>query len=234
MPNMLFKLLTFVAAISLGTFLCPTSFAADGPESVNDSLSLADVQSVLFLFDCSHGMRLKVSSESQSTKMKEGKDIIFQALQILPRAMKVGLRVFGQTAAEIQEVDCRTTELVVPINTGTRDMIFNQMLRMHPAGWNPLEYSLRKSIEDFKDPDSKSALILITDGADTCGGHPAESLTSLRAERTSLPTIIVIALTKNQDSLNQLRSVAKIGRGKFYDGDTYKTFLVDLKCLYSK
>lgn len=175
---------------------------------------------IIFLVDASYSMKEKLGGEMQ--KMDAAKQVMQNALSRIPTDVNLGLRVFGQGFSNIPEYDCRQTALLVPIGQGNRRSIIERIRQVHPFGLTPLAYAIRQAAEDdFRGIQGNKTLILITDGADTCGGDPCAYIRRLPYLGIKLKVDVVgVDLKKEPAARDQLRCMAEVSGGKYYDANT--------------
>jgi len=173
---------------------------------------------ILFLVDCSFSMRDKLSGSDH--KMHAATQVLEQALARIPNDINLGLRVFGQ-GSFLPGMDCQSTALLVPLGTGNRASIITKVRNLKPFGMTPLEYAIRQAAEDdFSDCKGTKTLILITDGADTCGGDPCKFIRELPMLGIKVKVDIVGLVLKDKQGRDQLNCIAEQSGGKYYDADT--------------
>lgn len=175
---------------------------------------------ILFLLDCSYSMKDKLNGEEK--KMKAAKDVLEIALRRIPQDINVGLRVFGQGMTGVTDIDCRQTALLVPLGTHNRGSIMARVNALEPNGLTPIEYAIRQAAEDdFRGVQGPKTLILITDGADTCGGNPCEYIRTLPMRGIRLKVDVVgVDLKREPAARAQLHCIADQSGGKYSDANT--------------
>jgi Mg-chelatase subunit ChlD len=174
---------------------------------------------VLFLVDCSFSMKEKLSG-ADGAKMHAATQVLEQALARIPSDINVGLRVFGQ-GSFLPGMDCQSTALLVPLGTGNRATMITKVRNLKPFGMTPLEYAIRQAAEDdFSDSKGTKTLILITDGADTCGGDPCRFIRELPMLGIRVKVDIVGLVVRDKQGKEQLNCIAEQSGGKYYDANT--------------
>jgi hypothetical protein len=178
---------------------------------------------IMFLLDCSFSMKEKLGSE-RKPKMHAAKEVLEGAVARIPNDVNVGLRVFGQGFSGVPEIDCNQTACLVPLGTHNRNSIIARAGTLEPFGLTPLTYALRQCAEgDFRTAQGPKTIILISDGADTCGGDPCAFIALLEQAGIKLKIDIVgLALTGRSDrpAREQLNCIAERSGGKYFDANT--------------
>jgi hypothetical protein len=118
---------------------------------------LLAVPETLLLFDISDSMGEPICA---STKIDVAKEVVRRCLRDYSEKDHIGLRTFGGERSD-------STEMVIPVQWGTKDLIIETIQNLKPNGGTPLIYAIRESLLDFHhDKDGKSVL-LISDGMDS-------------------------------------------------------------------
>lgn len=192
---------------------------------------------ILILLDCSYSM--KENLERGMQKMDAAKMVLQQALARVPADVNLGLRVFGQGYTGDPSMDCKQSALLVPLGQGNRRSIIERTRQVHPYGLTPLEYALRQAAEnDLQGLNGPKTLILISDGADTCGGNPCEFIKQLPRLGIKLKVDIVgLSLKNRPDDIlarNQLNCITEQSGGKYYDANTAAQLIESISASVNK
>ncbi len=174
---------------------------------------------ILFVLDASYSMKEKLSGEM---KMTAAKEVLQNALSRIPNSVNIGLRVFGQSYSNLADIDCRQTSLLVPIGQHNRGAIIKSIRQIEPFGMTPIMFALRQAAEeDFRGVIGPKTVILITDGADTCGGDPCAYLTMLRAHGIRIKVDVVgMDLAREKAAREQLKCITAVSLGKYYEANS--------------
>ncbi len=192
---------------------------------------------ILILLDCSFSMKEKLEGNMQ--KMDAAKMVLQQALARVPSDVNLGLRVFGQGYTGDPFMDCKQSGLLVPLGQGNRRSIIERVRQVHPYGLTPLEYALRQAAEnDLTGLPGPKTLILISDGADTCGGNPCEFIKQLPRMGIKLKVDIVGLSLKNRPddvmARHQLNCITETSGGKYYDANTAAQLIESISASVNK
>ncbi|MCC7527592.1 MAG: VWA domain-containing protein [Candidatus Melainabacteria bacterium] len=192
---------------------------------------------ILILLDASFSMKEKLEGNMQ--KMDAAKMVLQQALARVPSDVNLGLRVFGQGYTGDPFMDCKQSALLVPLGQGNRRSIIERVRQVHPYGLTPLEFALRQAAEnDLAGLNGPKTLILISDGADTCGGNPCEFIKQLPRMGIKLKVDIVgLSLKHRPDDVmarHQLNCITETSGGKYYDANTAAQLIESISASVNK
>lgn len=177
------------------------------------------------LIDCSQSMKEGLGgplSPGHEEKMNAAKKVLEQTMQNIPSDVNVGLRVFGQSFTNDPYVDCQQTALLVPIGVHNRRTIVERVSQIRPFGLTPLTYALREAGNDLMEANGLKQIILISDGAETCGQDPCAMVRYLTSHGINMKIDIVALGIKRSDfnARDQLNCIANSTGGKYYDANT--------------
>jgi Ca-activated chloride channel family protein len=192
---------------------------------------------ILILLDASFSMKERLEGNMQ--KMDAAKMVLQQALARVPSDVNLGLRVFGQGYTGDPFMDCKQSALLVPLGQGNRRSIIERVRQVHPYGLTPLEFALRQAAEnDLTGLSGPKTLILISDGADTCGGNPCEFIKQLPRMGIKLKVDIVgLSLKRRPDDImarHQLNCITETSGGKYYDANTAAQLIESISASVNK
>jgi Mg-chelatase subunit ChlD len=175
------------------------------------ALSVSD-RAVELVFDASNSMWGRMEGRP---KISVAKEILRDALDMLPRDLRVALRVYGhQHPRELRH--CQDSQLLVPFEPGNRERILDAIAGFRPRGQTPLAYSLQQIAGDFGGFRGERAVVLVTDGIESCGGDPAAAAHSLQAAGTTPVHVIGFGLgSEGDEDPASLRAIAEASGGKF-------------------
>jgi Mg-chelatase subunit ChlD len=175
------------------------------------ALSISD-RAVEIVFDASNSMWGQIDGQA---KISIAKEILQDALEWLPGDLSLALRVYGhQHGRELR--NCRDSELLVPPGLGNRERIREAIAAFRPRGQTPLGYSLEQISADLADFAGERAVVLVTDGIESCGGDPAAAAGAVR-EASGAPVHVIGFGMGNAEAedLAGLRAIAEASNGKF-------------------
>lgn len=172
---------------------------------------------VELVLDSSGSMTAEVSPGV--TRIQAAKDVLNDVIEAIPEreGINVGFRVFGHEGSN-QEADreesCRSTDLIVPIEGVNKESLRNAVEGYQPVGWTPITLALQSAAEDFQ-PEAEgvtNAVVLVTDGLETCGGDPCAAAQALAQGDVGVTTYVIgFGLTAEEQAT--LQCIADAGGG---------------------
>ncbi len=155
------------------------------------------------------------------TKIEIAKEILDGALQWLPPDLNLSLRAYGHRS-DRREQDCEDTELLVATGVGNRAEIQSAIRALQPKGQTPLGYSLAQVSGDFGDFVGERAVVLVTDGLESCDGDAEAAARALQAAGPVPVHVIGFGLGSRSSDANQgtedlssLQAIADASGGRF-------------------
>ena len=140
-------------------------------------LSLSD-RAVEIVVDASRSMWGRMGAEP---KMVVAKQILEDVSYWFPEDLDLALRAYGSTSASDNK-DCRDSTLLVPFAEENREPIRRAIAGLRPLGQTPIAYALNEAARDFDAQQNDRAVVLVTDGIESCGGDPVYAAQELRAQ----------------------------------------------------
>lgn len=131
----------------------------------------------------------------------------------------VVFRTYGRNRGN----DCSDLEVVQGLSRFNRDALQALVSGLQPAvgGMTPLGASLRAAGEDLQAAEGNTAIILVTDGEESCNGDPAGEAASFVTGTDQRKVHVIGFAIDNQQAADQLRQIAESGKGLYFDaGDS--------------
>lgn len=186
--------------------LAPSAGAQEGATEVNVELIL----------DASGSMEQEIDGE---TRMQIARRVLRRVVAAIPErdGLNVGFRIYGHRGDNTQSgraVSCRSSDLQVPVLGVDKPALFAAIDAARSVGWTPLAYSLGRAGRDLPpaDPGVVNAVVLLTDGLETCDGDPCAVAGAMRGSDVAMITHVVsFALTREERDI--LGCVADEGGG---------------------
>jgi hypothetical protein len=206
-------------------------------------ISFGEIKDILLLIGISGGINKPF--ERGSTKIDLVRTSTKLILKAVDPAVNCGLRTYGGGS---QETDfnvhspllsgCKSTALAVPIGNGNRKKILKVLEDASPMGPSPLTYALNQALKgELSTLSSASAIVLITNGHDGCGGSLSRYAKEASKAGMLVQPIFVLTLVDSETNawdFTQLQDLVKVSGGKLYNMTEFDSLLHDLsKCSHS-
>ncbi|MDH3430608.1 MAG: VWA domain-containing protein [Gammaproteobacteria bacterium] len=170
-----------------------------------------DERSVEIVVDASRSMWGRMGGEP---KMAVAKQILQDVSYWFPEDLNLALRAYGSTSPS-DSADCADSTLLVPFGEQNREPIRAAIAGLRPLGQTPIAYALNQAARDFGTLQDDRALVLVTDGLESCGGDPVQAARELR-EQGIMVHLIGFGLGNAADEdAASLRAVANASGGRY-------------------
>ena len=186
--------------------------------------ALAQGKEVEIILDCSRSMLDQVEG---GKKIDVAKASIISVLSQIPVDVAVGFRVFSSSpvTGNVSE-SCKDSIQLVPIQTGSRQMLITKIMSLQANGATPIGFSLQEAAKDFsprgpppgqaaKDGEIQKTIILVSDGAETCGLDPVAVVKGLRSQGIEI-LVHAIGFDVDAQAAQQLKELADAAGGTYY------------------
>ncbi len=220
-----------VLALGMSLITPPSPAAAqDESESGADPLDAATLTvNVELILDSSGSMSEPMPGMENQSRMDAAQAAMREVIERIPErdGLNVGLRVYGHRGGNSEEDrprSCRSTELLVPMQGVAKEALLARVESTTPTGWTPLALALDAATADFAAGGESvtNAIIMVTDGEETCGGNPCQVAGALHAAEIEVTTHVVgFALTSDQQ--DAVRCIAEEGGGQLFAADDAAT-----------
>ncbi len=147
----------------------------------------------------------------------------------------VALRYYGhRVAQERKDESCKDTELVVQFVPLDKPRFLGALDKAVPRGQTPIAYSLQQAAQDFGGPsDEERALILVSDGLETCGGDPLATVRDLAAKGFKVK-VHTIGFDVDAAARAQLEAISGATGGEYFDARSASALADTLRQLTQK
>ena len=182
-------------------------------------------KNILLILDASGSMKDKMSGK---LKIIIAKEILSDLIDELPADVSTGLLVYGNALQN----SCQTVNVAVPVKKMDREALKKALRPIEAKGKTPIAFSLQKGADLLKALPGEKALILISDGEETCGGNPLATAEKIRRDLGIDVVIHVVGFDVDAKTRQQLLGIANAGGGKYYSADNaaqLKESLVKIK-----
>lgn len=167
------------------------------------------------ILDVSGSMRSSLGAEM---KIDAAKSAIRETVSGIPDGSVVALRYYGHRVPQEQkDASCRDSELVVQFQAIDKPRFLTALDRAVPRGQTPIAYSLQQAAQDFGGAsDEERALILVSDGIETCGGDPLATVRELAAKGFKV-RVHTVGFDVDAAARAQLSAISSATGGEYFD-----------------
>lgn len=164
---------------------------------------------------------MAAATDTGVLRIDAAKSVLNEVIAQIPEAegVNVGFRVYGHRGnnqPEGQAESCVSSDLLVPMQGVDKAALTSQVDALQPIGWTPLGYALQEAANDFTQPasdDVVNAIIMVTDGLETCGADPAAIAGELKNTEAGITTH-VIGFGTAPDELAILEGITQASGGQ--------------------
>jgi Mg-chelatase subunit ChlD len=179
-------------------------------KSGRNVVSLED-KSVEIVVDASRSMWGRMDGEP---KMSVAKDILQDVSYWFPEDLNLALRAYGSTSPS-ESADCADSALLVPFADENRGPIRAAVAGLRPLGQTPIAYALNQASRDFGARSDDRAVVLVTDGIESCGGDPVQAAQDLRDQGIVVHVIGFGLGNAADEDTASLQAVARASGGRY-------------------
>ena len=168
----------------------------------------AEISDLVLIVDYSGSMNAKM--KDGDTKVASAKKCVTDLIDKLPNDLNIALVVYGTSKPR----GCEDIDVVQPLGPMDKAALKTKIAGFNASGMTPIAASLTKAGEEIKKAKGGSAIVLVTDGAESCHGDPAGVAAKLAAEFGVKFGINVIGFGIEPKEKAELASIAEKGHGK--------------------
>jgi Mg-chelatase subunit ChlD len=171
-----------------------------------------DDRAVEIVVDASRSMWGRMEGEP---KMVVAKETLLDMAQELSGPSHMALRAYGNTSKSKLN-NCSDSALLVDFGRDNREQISAAIEKLQPLGQTPLAYALSEAGRDFEGIDGEKAVVLVTDGIESCGGDPVAEADALREQGVAIHVIGFGLGNADDEDTASLDAIAQAGDGRFF------------------
>lgn len=125
----------------------------------------------------------------------------------------IGLRTYGGRFKN----KCEDIRMLVPFGKTNIDQMEKEVATLSPLGMTPLHKSLTYAFDDLKSYQGPKRVVIVTDGDDTCGGDPCQTVEDWKKQNLDLKFYVVALGMKGQSDI--LKKIKCIGETSVANDD---------------
>ncbi|HET7538272.1 MAG TPA: VWA domain-containing protein [Polyangiaceae bacterium] len=193
-------------------FVRVTSAAGAGSGS-----ALSGAGAVEVILDASGSMLQRIGSERRIDIAKQ--TLTKLTAETIPAGTPFALRVIGRGASSCE------SELYIPLAPLDRAAAASKLLTLEAKSnaKTPIGSALERIVSDLSGAQGEHVVILVTDGEETCGGHPTRAIQKLREAGTNVHINIVGFALDDKKLARTLEVWAAAGGGSYFDARDAKS-----------
>lgn len=167
---------------------------------------------IAVILDASGSMRAQVG---ELPKMVIARDALNATMANLPAETRLAVRTYGNQRTN----DCSDLSLLWPLGVHDRATLLSSISAVEPApeGMTPIGASLDALGGDLGGAEGFTAVLLVSDGGENCGGDPVASAQQLAEANPNLRVHVIGFDIGDETASATLREVARVGRGSYFD-----------------
>lgn len=209
--------LTLVAVVAGWVFggRTPTGTGA-ASKSVGGTAAVAVAVPTVLILDASGSM---TEADAPGPRIDAAKAAARALLDALPDDARLGLETYGTGTGSTDgehDVGCRDVHTLIALGPLNRDQMRAQIDGLRPSGYTPIGLALQRAAAQLPADDSAQAIVLVSDGEDTCESTPCETAAQLKASHRNL-TISTVGFKTDGMASDQLRCIANATGGLFVE-----------------
>src|SRR3954447_20565151 len=181
---------------------------SSGSAAAGAGMENSEITDLALIVDYSGSMNAKM--KDGATKVASAKKCVSDLIDKLPNDLNVALVVYGTS----KQRGCESIDIVQPLGPINKAALRTKITGFNASGMTPIAASLIKAGEELKKAKGGSAIVLVTDGAESCHGDPAGVAAKLAAEFGVKFGINVIGFGIEPKEKAELGSIADKGHGK--------------------
>ena len=180
------------------------------------ALTAGAVDNLVFILDASNSMN---KTFGEDTRLNVAKGALIDLLEVVGTLDRAGLFVYGHQIDKNDEVaSCQDIELLFPVlpdDAANSPDVIDAILGLRALGKTPIADALVAASNELLGLEGESAIILITDGEETCGGDPAVVAHMLGTLDPPIK-LHIVGLDVGFDVQEKLAEIAGITGGQYY------------------
>jgi von Willebrand factor type A domain len=174
-------------------------------------------RSIALILDASGSMNAKLPDGTP--RIAAAKQAVRTLVTKLPDDIRLSFRAYGHQSHRTKK-DCKDTQLLVKFDAAgaNRTAVLENARMLKAQGYTPISHVLELAAADIKpETDVQSrAIILVSDGKETCPGDPCAVAKALTAADTGL-VVHTVGFAVDLAAKYQLQCIAKVGRGTYFE-----------------
>ena len=174
----------------------------------------AEITDLALIVDYSGSMNAKMSDGA--TKVASAKKCVSDLIDKLPKDLNVALIVYGTS----KQRGCQDIDVIQPLGPMDKAALKTKINGFNATGMTPIAASLELAGQELAKAKGGPAIVLVTDGAETCHGDPVAVAAKLAAQFGVKFGLNVIGFGIEPNERAGLAAIAAKGHGKLMTVET--------------
>ena len=168
-----------------------------------------EIPPIILILDGSGSMWGQIEGK---TKIEIAREVVGDMVDKMDVTRPLGLVAYGHR----QKGDCEDIEELIPVGIGNHDEINSALAAVNPTGKTPLANTAIKVIEQLKASGESATIILVSDGAESCGGDLCEVIR--KAKEAGIDFVLhIVGFDIGESDKAALECAAREGEGVYLD-----------------
>ncbi len=176
---------------------------------------------IVLILDASGSMWGQVEGRA---KIDVARDVIRDLAHEWDPRIEVGLTVYGHRDRR----DCADIETLLPVGPPDEEALMAAVHAIRPKGMTPIGAALEHAAKQLDYRKSPAAVVLVSDGNETCEVDPCEMARRLEAQGINF-TAHVIGFDVTSEERAQLQCLAEATEGLFLTADNTESLVLALR-----
>jgi len=192
--------------------------AMQGRGAGGADVTTSEVSDLCLVVDYSGSMNGK--TPDGVTKMTAAKQAVVKLIDALPADLNVAVVVYGTN----KERGCEDIDLIHPLGKLDKETVKKRLLALPNTGFTPIASSLNIAGLALKKATAGRAIILVTDGVESCKGEPAAVAAKLAAEFGVKFGLHLVGFDIKPEERASLAAIARSGHGQYFNAKSAVEF----------
>ncbi|HUP98199.1 MAG TPA: VWA domain-containing protein [Usitatibacter sp.] len=204
------------------------ALACVSPWAHSQACNSAD-RAVALILDASGSMHARLPSGE--TRIAAAQKAVKGVASLVDPNAQLGLRVYG-AKSPARDKNCEDSHVAVALAPASKagPEIQQAVGEVKAQGWTPIAFSLEQAAADFPPSAKERAIILVSDGKETCKGDPVVAARALGARGIVIHTI---GYAVDSAAKMQLEGIARASGGKYFDAPDGPELATTLKSAFA-
>ncbi len=164
-------------------------------------------QSLVLILDASGSMWEQIQGRHKITIARQ---VLKDLVAGLPDDSEIGLVTYGHRSKS----DCADIETLAPLAKINKADLISKVEAINPLGKTPITDAIKQAFELVKSRADETTIVLLSDGLETCGGDPCQTVTAAKKAGANF-IMHVIGFDVGKVDASQLECTAQAGGGLY-------------------